>query len=80
MAPTTKSPIDSKGEERDLECIKAIPPPLARRRAGFPGLLDIVIYSWSSSEIENWQKEFGFSRALLKARSKSVCMVSMVMS
>jgi hypothetical protein len=40
--------MDSSGDERDLECIeptKGRLPPSAKRLAGFPGLLDIIIFN-----------------------------------
>ena len=43
----TTRPMDSNGDERDLECIdpaKGRLPPSAKRLAGFPGLLDIFCY------------------------------------
>lgn len=43
---TTKSPIDKNGDERVLDCTeptKGMLPPSAKRRAGFTGLLDMVI-------------------------------------
>lgn len=43
---TTTSPIVSKGDERDLECIELTNgrlPPSRRRREGFTGLLDMVL-------------------------------------
>lgn len=43
---TTKRPIDSRGDERDLDCtppIKGMLPPSPMRRAGFTDLRDIVI-------------------------------------
>ena len=47
----TTSPIDSKGDERDLECnepMNGMPPPSANRRAELTALLDMVLqYSWA---------------------------------
>lgn len=43
---TTTSPIDSSEDERDLDCstpINGILPSSAMRRAGFTGLLDMII-------------------------------------
>jgi hypothetical protein len=44
---TMTSPIDIRGDERDLDCTVAINGMLApstMRREGFTGLLDIIIY------------------------------------
>lgn len=61
----TTSPIDSKGDERDLECnepMNGMPPPSANRRAEPTGLLDMVLqYSQArkpSIDLKNKKKYY----------------------
>jgi hypothetical protein len=51
---TITSPIDIRGDERDLDCTtptNGMLPPSPMRRAGFTGLLDIIMYQVTSLQV-----------------------------
>lgn len=56
---TTTSPIDSKGDERVLDCEEPTsgrPPLSAMRRAGFTGLLDMIVIEISLTKKKEFSK------------------------